>query len=92
MSMADNASIACEACGGTALACVVQVPLWHGQQLVLVENVPAMVCQNCGEQFYEEHVATAIRRLAEGQVTGRPVVREIAVPVYRLDGLPGSAG
>jgi hypothetical protein len=59
--------------------------MWNGGQLVLIESVPAMVCESCGEQFYEENVATGIRKLAETGFAGAKATREITVPVFRLD-------
>ncbi|MDP2996756.1 MAG: YgiT-type zinc finger protein [Bryobacterales bacterium] len=38
-------------CGGTPEFRRVTAENWWGEQLVPVENVPARVCRNCGEQW-----------------------------------------
>ena len=40
-------------------------------QLVLVENVPAVVCRRCGETVFSQETAEAVRQLVHGR--GKPV-------------------
>jgi len=40
-------------------------------QLVLVENIPAMVCRRCGETIFSRETVEAVRQLVHGQ--GKPV-------------------
>ena len=43
----------CHLCGGATEFRRVIAENWWGGQLALVENVPAWVCRNCGEQYFD---------------------------------------
>ena len=49
--------------------------------VVIVENVPAEVCTQCGETFIRPEVARKIQRIAWEQP---PPKRTVDVPVYDL--------
>lgn len=53
---------------------------------MVVEDVPAGVCKTCVEQFYDDDVSDALRRLAEDRFPERLAVREQVVPVFSLKG------
>ena len=36
---------------------------WHDDRLVVIENVPALVCNTCGEQFYDDGTGRLIDRI-----------------------------
>jgi len=36
-------------------------------QLVMVENIPTMVCRRCGETIFRRETVEAVRRLVHGQ-------------------------
>ena len=40
----------CHLCGGETERALVTAENWWGDELALVEGVPADVCQQCGEQ------------------------------------------
>lgn len=71
----------CEFCGGPIIE--KRVTLYrkvHGKY-VLIENVPAGVCTQCGTRYY----AANVLKLVEESIRGnRPAEREIVVPVYAL--------
>jgi YgiT-type zinc finger domain-containing protein len=79
--------IFCETCGSATQATHVDVTLRSGADLVLIENVPARVCGNCQEQYYDEKTSQKISKLVGNGFPKRYVVREIAVPVYSLEGV-----
>jgi YgiT-type zinc finger domain-containing protein len=76
----------CETCGRQTEEKVVQVTMWSGGKLVLVENVPAHVCEECQEQFYDEGTGEQILALANDGFPREKAVREITVPVFTLEG------
>jgi YgiT-type zinc finger domain-containing protein len=43
----------CYFCGGETARQLVRAENWWGGELALVENVPAWVCQVCGEKYYD---------------------------------------
>lgn len=63
---------------------VVRTVLWRSDEPAIVENVPAQVCESCMEQFYDDHVSEALRKIAEGTFEAAAASRVIAVPVYSL--------
>ena len=46
----------------------VTVTLQRGNTVVIVRDVPASVCRNCGEYYLDEAVATKIYRQGEAAV------------------------
>ena len=42
----------CYFCGGKVKEESVAVDFWWGEKLVIIKNVPAKVCQQCGEKFF----------------------------------------
>jgi YgiT-type zinc finger domain-containing protein len=69
---------ACSFCGGPVEERLVSVDYRTKAGLVIIENVPAGVCRQCGERYYTAEVAKAMERLAEAEV---PASRTVAVPV-----------
>jgi HTH-type transcriptional regulator/antitoxin MqsA len=47
--------------------------------LLLVEDIPAQVCQNCGEPTFSRETTEKIRRMVHG--AAKPV-RSVNLPVY----------
>jgi YgiT-type zinc finger domain-containing protein len=37
----------------------------HGQSLIIIEDVPAWVCEKCGERYHHAHVYKQMRHIAE---------------------------
>jgi YgiT-type zinc finger domain-containing protein len=64
----------------------VKTAIWEGDRLFVVEDIPAQVCDSCLEQFYDDEITDAIRRLMEGGFPSAKVKREILVPIFSLDG------
>jgi len=41
------------------------VSLQRGNTTVIIKDVPAMICVNCGEYYLDEHVTQEVLRMAE---------------------------
>jgi YgiT-type zinc finger domain-containing protein len=54
-----------------------------GKGLVVMENIPAYVCNKCGERYYEAHVAKQMRKLSK---KGRQTKQRISFPIVRFEG------
>ena len=50
--------------------------------LVAIEQIPARVCEECGEQFYAAETTRKIEKLIEDPAA--KATREILVPVFSL--------
>lgn len=62
----------------------VRTAIWQGDRLAVVEDVPAHACRDCGEQFYDDDVSEALRRLSEAGFPPGEAERTIVVPVFTL--------
>jgi YgiT-type zinc finger domain-containing protein len=71
----------CYFCGRGVLAKrQLTVDFRWGDQLVIIEDVPAKVCNECGERYYAAKVVRQMERIAKE----RPKKKEIRVPVVAL--------
>ena len=68
----------CYFCGGTLEDRVVEVIRKRKNKIVIIENVPAGVCIQCGERYYPGKVAEDMERLIQSEAKG---IRTISVPV-----------
>ncbi|MEW6188573.1 MAG: type II toxin-antitoxin system MqsA family antitoxin [Actinomycetota bacterium] len=68
----------CYFCGGTIEKKKVRVDYRWGDELTVLENVPAWVCNQCGEKYFDAKVAKEMERLAR---TKEKVKKLINVPV-----------
>jgi YgiT-type zinc finger domain-containing protein len=85
MPVQIDASMACPQCGQTMRAEKVKTAIWRDERLFVVEDVPACVCDSCMEQYYDDWVTEALRRLTENGFSTAKVKREIVVPVFSLE-------
>ncbi len=60
----------CVVCGSRMVEQRVSFGACEHSQPLLVENVPAMVCPNCGEQVFSGPTVEVIKRIRDGQVPG----------------------
>lgn len=69
----------CYLCGGPMAFQQVTAENWWGERLALVENVPAWVCEQCGEQYFDAETCKQLDRLRQAPPS---VLRTVQVPVY----------
>lgn len=68
----------CTFCGGRVQERLVTKVCWWGDQLVaIVENVPAGVCDQCGERYYRAYVLKEI----EAMLSKREIFRSVEIPL-----------
>ena len=72
----------CHFCGGRVTERTVVVDYrWGDELLAIVENVPAGVCEVCGERYIKAVVVKALERAAHARTKTRSTV---TVPVRQL--------
>lgn len=71
----------CEYCGGSMVEKRVDLSRKVEGKYVLVENVPAGVCTECGTRYY---AANVLKMIEETIRRRNKAEREIRVPVYSL--------
>ena len=71
----------CEYCDGRIVKKRVTLHRKARGNYVLIENVPAGVCAQCGTRYYVANVLKTIEESVRGR---RKAKREVLVPVYSL--------
>ncbi len=71
----------CECCGGEIVERRVTLHRKVKGSYVLIENVPAGVCKECGARYYAANVLKTIEERVRGR---QKAEREVRVPVYSL--------
>ena len=69
----------CEYCGGPIVERHVTLHRKVRDGYVLIENVPAGVCRECGTRYYAANVLKTIQESIRGR---RKAEREVCIPVY----------
>ena len=69
----------CYFCGGKTAERPVTAENWWGDILALIEDVPAWVCQDCGEAYF---AAETCRKLDQLRKAPPVAHRTLEVPVY----------
>jgi YgiT-type zinc finger domain-containing protein len=73
----------CEYCGGKIVEKRVSLHRKVKEKYILLENIPAGVCTQCGTRYYAANVLKTI----EASIRGRQkAVREVVVPIYAWPG------
>jgi YgiT-type zinc finger domain-containing protein len=77
-----NATERCEYCGGSVRESRVTVDCRRGKRLLIIEGVPAGVCRQCGERYYDADVVRKLERIAARRGKAK---RKLQVPVVAFD-------
>ena len=72
----------CHFCGGEVLEKRITIDYrWGDKLMAIIENVPAGVCQICGEQYFKAEVVKEMERIASSGGTPK---RMLQVPLREL--------
>jgi len=71
----------CDICGGELSAGKTGLEIWRGENLVVIRDIPADVCQQCGESYLSPDISEKIDYFLENYQSYRPV-RYIPVPEF----------
>ncbi len=74
----------CYFCRGNLVKKKITMDYWWKGSLTLVENVPAWVCKQCGEEVFEGPVLEKIDQVVKGKAKARTVT----VLVKKFNDLP----
>ena len=76
-------SVNCTNCGSADVhAAEVRSAFWHGDRLVIVEGIPAIVCGKCSEQYYDDTTAVRLDLLRGEGFPAERARAEMRVPVF----------
>src|SRR5713226_8346539 len=79
-----EAIVRCHVCGGEMVHAQVTYCFCDEQHPFIVRDVPALVCQSCGERAYSTQTLADLERVRDGQAVPS---RLMNVPVYSLSSL-----
>jgi YgiT-type zinc finger domain-containing protein len=72
----------CHFCGGEVSEKIIAADYRWGKELIaLIENVPAGVCQICGEQYLKAEIVKEMERLAQSREKPKKIIE---VPLRQL--------
>jgi len=77
----------CYFCEGKLKKEKVNIARYWGKKLIALENVPALICQQCGERYFEAKVSAGIDakiKLALDKKSRKEGIDKIAVPVLQF--------
>lgn len=72
----------CNVCQGRLEERLTTYTQWLDERLIVIENVPALVCEQCGETYYAPDVVDKIQAVIW---SGAEPVRTVETPVYDLN-------
>ncbi len=72
----------CLVCGSEMTKKKIPVDLRIGDKLLVVEQVPATVCDHCGEKVFAPTIATKLQALGKHRSNAQ---RTLRVPVFSMD-------
>lgn len=79
----EHQEIVCTQCGGTGVhPTLARSAFWHQDRLVVIEDIPALVCGSCHEQFFGDDVAMVLDLMRGGGFPAEEASRELHVPVF----------
>jgi YgiT-type zinc finger domain-containing protein len=86
MDLRTEAAAVCSLCGdGELRETRVRSAFWEGERLVVVEDIPALVCPSCGEQFFDDSTAIRLDLLRGAGFPAEMSCGELRVPVFSID-------
>ncbi len=72
----------CTCCGAEDVRQAnVRSAFWHDGRLVVVDDIPALQCRRCGEQFYDDATILSLD-LMRGHGFTQPARTHVSVPVF----------
>jgi len=71
----------CDLCGGELKSATTTLEIWRGEELLVIRDVPADVCQQCSEAYISADVSEQLDHFLEERHRHRPE-RYFAVPQY----------
>ena len=88
-STAGQSNAVCPACGGSDIGIAqVRSAFFHEDRLVVVEEIPALVCADCKEQFYDDQTVVVLDLLRGDGFPAERAREEISVPVFTFRDRP----
>jgi YgiT-type zinc finger domain-containing protein len=85
-------TLACSACGASTRDDSVKICVWDTPGIVIIEDVPARICVECYEQFYDEATTFEIQKLRKEGFPRHLAKSTAEALVFSLSGKKGKKG
>jgi len=83
----------CNNCGGSNIhEARVRSAFWHDDRLVVVEDIPAVVCESCYEQYFDDRTMVVLDLLRGEGFPEEKARGELRVPIFSLNDRIASQG
>ncbi|MDP3897883.1 MAG: type II toxin-antitoxin system MqsA family antitoxin [Mesorhizobium sp.] len=83
IGLAPRVEHECPQCGSTRLReSLVKSAFWQDDRLVVVEDIPAVICEACGERFYDDATVTALDLMHGDGFPAGDAASHMHVPVF----------
>lgn len=79
--------MACPYCGRSTHQDIGRLTLSINDELVIIEDVPARVCNGCMEQFFGEEILGRVERMRGNGLAANQPRKRVEVPVYSWEDL-----
>lgn len=90
---AAGVRIVCGRCAeGLLKSTRISTAFWQGEGLVVIRNIPAMVCPDCGVEYVDDATVVALDRMRGNGFAGCAVADPLPVPVFDFAGSARCAG
>ncbi len=85
MNSSEQDHATCARCASSALrATTIRSAFWEDDRLVVIEDIPAFVCQKCHEQYFDDTTVVLLDLMRGDGYPPEKALREITVPVFSL--------
>jgi YgiT-type zinc finger domain-containing protein len=71
----------CDLCGGELKAGITILDIWYNSELIIIQDIPADVCDQCGEAYLRAEISEKLDQFFEEYHTHKPE-RYIKVPQF----------
>lgn len=79
--------IVCDHCADSVLKGTrISTAFWQGDGLVVIRNIPAMVCPTCGEEYVDDATVVALDRMRGAGFAECGAAEPLLVPVFDFGG------
>lgn len=81
-------TMTCRRCGSRGLGSeLIKIAFWRDGGLIVIRNIPAMVCQTCGEEYVGDRTVLDLDRMRGDRFEGHAVSERMIVPVIDFEAL-----
>jgi len=93
MQRDDILSLTCTTCGSERVhPGLLRSAFWQDERLVVVEDIPALVCDACGERFYDDATAMRLDLMRGEGFPPQNARREVVASVFSFADRPRRPG